>query len=812
MDRPVGSRAIVASFSPSLSVPQNDGRSALLKCGRRHSGLLLRFLLGLVVFAWLAPPLGAAGWNMYFYGYQTTLLGPYNATTNPNGLTSPFGVAVDGSGNVYVVGGQNVLKLPWTGSGYGTPITVPSGMSTPKGVAVDSSGNVYISTESQVLEVPWTGSGYGAVSSLLGGAIFDGLAVDASGNLYFGDHLFGQVVKVQTAYASTFLGGLQPPCSSANLPPCRVSTATLDSPYGVAVDSSGNVFIADHGNSHVYKEVWNGDSYTEIAGPSVFSSPWALAVDANDNLYIADSYSTIIGTGDDGRVVMLPWPGSTTPDAGTLSLVASGDVFLPYEYSNADLVLEPVGVAVDASGTNIYISESGNMRLLKVQLNSGDFGAVNLGSSADVAMIFRFAGNVPAGFPSGFPTPAEQVLTLGAASPDFTDAGTGTCANPPPAADYSFGNGDHCTVDVVFTPQAAGLRSGAVMLVDQSIGYLYGAGMAPQVTFGPGALSTIASNLVDPVAVAVDSRGAVYIADSGATGLTKVQNGASTALECFALPQGLAVEGSGLVYESIDNAGSSTVYGTIQNAGELSQNGNSPELLVVSGSGGLNNPQGLAVDGMGNLFIADTGNNRVVEVPWTGNPVTQMIGNCCTVVNPVVGAYDSSSNPLGVSQPTGEAVDSSGNLYIADTGNQRVLQVPWTASGYGPPVLVLGGLNKPVGVAVDASGSVYISDSTSSLVLQVPWTGSAYGTPSILLSGSNGLKNPRGIALDSHGNLYVADSGNNRVLELDLADAPSLSFPSTSLGSSSAPQSVVVGNAGNAQLTISQISTPTDFS
>jgi hypothetical protein len=149
---------------------------------------------------------------------------------------------------------------------------------------------------------------------------------------------------------------------------------------------------------------------------------------------------------------------------------------------------------------------------------------------------------------------------------------------------------------------------------------------------------------------------------------------------------------------------------------------------------GFNNASGLAVDGSGNIFVADTGNNAVKEVLASGSTVTLL---------------------SGLSGPTGLALDGRGNLYVSDSGNNRVLEI-FKAGGY-------------------------------TTVRTVPGSFSA----------------PNGLAVSGAGNLYVANSGNNLVSMVDFADAPSLTFATTPVSSTSAdsPQTVTLTNIGNADLT-----------
>ncbi len=203
-----------------------------------------------------------------------------------------------------------------------------------------------------------------------------------------------------------------------------------------------------------------------------------------------------------------------------------------------------------------------------------------------------------------------------------------------------------------------------------------------------------------------------------------------------------------------------------------------------SGDGGpatsaqMNNPQGVAVDAAGNLYIADWG-NRIRKVNTSGI-ITTVAGNGNTGYSGDGGAAASAQ----LANPEGVAVDVSGDLYIADWGNSRIRKV--SAAGnistlVGGPVGdgglgALGSLSQPVGVARDSAGNTYIADTNENRVRKVAANGTittVAGTGTLGYSGDGGpaasawLNQPRGLALDASGNLYIADSNNYRIRKVD---------------------------------------------
>ena len=201
-----------------------------------------------------------------------------------------------------------------------------------------------------------------------------------------------------------------------------------------------------------------------------------------------------------------------------------------------------------------------------------------------------------------------------------------------------------------------------------------------------------------------------------------------------------------------------------------------------SGDGGLatnaelNNPYGVAVDSNGNIYIADTNNNRIRKVNSTTGIITTIAGNGTAGYSGDGGLATNAE----LYYPYGVAVDSNGNIYIADTYNNRIRKVNSTTgiittiagngtagySGDGGPA-TNAQLNYPYGVAVDSSGNIYIADTDNNRIRKVNSTTgiittiAGNGNPGY--SGDGGpatnaeLYDPSGVAVDSNGNIYIAD-------------------------------------------------------
>ncbi len=170
---------------------------------------------------------------------------------------------------------------------------------------------------------------------------------------------------------------------------------------------------------------------------------------------------------------------------------------------------------------------------------------------------------------------------------------------------------------------------------------------------------------------------------------------------------------------------------------------------------GLINPAGVAVSSAGDVFVADSDNNRVVDLPS---------GSGSQVTKPFTGLFS----------PVGIAVDSSGGLFVTDTNNSRVVDQPRMTTGDTP--LPFNGLRTPVGIAVDGAGDVFVTDTFSRQVLELP-----AGSTSQMTLPFTGLGDPWGVAVDSAGDVYTTDSLNNEVLELPAGSSTQMTLPFTGL-------------------------------
>ena len=390
---------------------------------------------------------------------------------------------------------------------------------------------------------------------------------------------------------------------------------------------------------------------------------------------------------------------------------------------------------------------------------------------------------------------------------------------------------------VLFTLSAAAHAQGILTVTPgRSASTTGGTGMVGYSGDGGGAT---AATLARPSGMAYDAAGNVFLADANnhvireisaagvittvaGTGIAGFGGDGGPATAAFLdTPTGVAVDASGTLFiadshnhriRKIAGDTITTIAGT-GTAGFAGDGG-------ASASAQLASPNGVAVDASGNLYIADTDNQRIRRI--AGGIITTVAGNGEELFSGDGGRATAAS----LDEPTGVAVDSFGSLYIADKNDQRVRMVGAagiisTLAGSGTPSLAGGFsgdgaaansafLAKPAGVAVDRQGSVYVADTNNQRIRQIA-EGSIVtiaGTGDQGFGGDGGpapsatLNSPRAVMADSVGNLSIADTLNGR---LRFGALGMLSFGSQVTGTTSSPQPVTLTNSGTGSLTVAAV-------
>jgi len=723
----------------------------------RQTGASLFARLCMVSAILIAGPGMVPAQTAHFGGAQTNFA---------SGFSNPNGLAIDANGNVYVSDyGHGVVKevLAVNGAIPASPtIRTLGSFNQPGALAVDPSGDVFVASggDGTVKEIVAVNGSIPVSPSIVQITVMahpSGLATDSAGNLYLSGGCQGAEPQgTLCGFVFELLavnGSISAQSASIQLP------VSPNNPGGIAVDRNGNVYFADSANNAVDEVLATNGSVSQNSATRILThtaSPAAVAVDNSGDLFFSTPLSDTVYEiqAINGSIpAVIPGNYITTVGAG-LSLAGP--------------------VAVDGSG-NLYIGDVLGNRVVVVSLTAGNFGPVNVGTTATpVTLNFTFGA---AGTLGGV-----SVLTGGASALDFSNAGGGTCV-----ANTAYTSGQTCTVNVAFNPGFAGSRYGAVKLTSSNgttiaTGSVQGIGVGPQVSFLPATQSVVVTGThsLVPQGVAVDSSGDVFVS-TGAPGPVFKQappsGGNTPPLYIAFFPPsayGVAVDGGGNVYIA-DPAGGS-IYQEVPTSSGYLQN--------TVGSG-FSHPSSVAVDGSGNVYVADTGLGQVLKETLTKS-----------------GYLQSQIPTTGLSTPGGVGVDASGNVYIADAYNGRVLKESPIPGGYSQSTAVTG-LGQPGAIAVDGVGNVYVADLQSNQVLEESWTGGSYVQSTVANYAGNGVLQPTGIAVDATGNIYIAQSQNFQVLKQSMSNPPSLAFALTVVGATSpdSPQMVTIENTGNAALT-----------
>jgi uncharacterized protein (TIGR03437 family) len=544
----------------------------------------------------------------------------------------------------------------------------------------------------------FVGDGGAATAAILSQP--EGIAVDATGNIYFADADSNRVRKIapdgtiQTV-AGTGLAGFSGDGGPA-------ASAQLNQPYGLALDAAGDLYIADLGNGRVRRIALDGT----ISTVAKLTAPRNVAFDSAGNLYISDFGAN--------QVYVMPPGESMTLFAGSGTAGSSGD-------GGAASVAElsaPAGLACDAAG-DVYIADSGNGRL-RVVTN----GVINTAFSipSPTGLAINSAGTLYIAAAGYFGT---TTMAVGA---DITARDV--------AADAS-GNLYVTTGSLVQELTVAGTIE---TIAGNGASFYYGGDGGP----------AFMSRLHTPSAIVLDDLGNAYIADTANQRIREIlANGTMTTLAGtgdagssdgggvamlaqFSSPQGLALDSLRNLY--VADTGNNRVC-KITTAGVFS---------VIASQ--LNGPLAVAVDSGGNVYIADTGNDQVLQLSPAGT--STMVGQAI--------------------QPAGLALDAAGTLYVSEA--DRISEIPRG----GTVATVLGGLDHPSGLAVTASGDLAVAETGTErvLLIQGGMATPIAGTGIAGFSGDGGpalaaaLNAPSGVAIDGHGVLWIADSGNQRIRTL----------------------------------------------
>lgn len=687
---------------------------------------------------------------------------------------------------------------------------------------------------------PFPSADIPALSAPLG--TVSGPALDGQGNLFVADSFNHVVVRISPSGTLSLIAGNGKAGFGGDGGPA--TAASLNGPTGVAVDNAGSLFIADRDN-HRVRKISNG-VITTIAGDGIgrfngdglpplstsLNHPSGLAFDNAGNLYVADQFNERVRKVSGGVV---------TTVAGTQALNCSGPCDA-YGGDNGPAVqaslADPVAVAFD-SANNLYIADRANARVRKVDRNgiiTTIAGNGSLGNNAD-----GIPGTSASIYPEGVAVDSTGNLYIADSFTNRVRVLSGVVINTVAGNGVGSYSGDQGQAKAAGLDQPTGVAvdsKGQLFIADSGnervrkvaggvISTVAGTGRGSYFGDGGPALS---AGMLQPQAMTIDRNGSLYIADTGNHCIRKVSGGVMTTVAGTGVsgfggdngpatnalldsPQAVAVDAAGNLYiaDTRNNRIRKVSGGIITTVAGTSNAGYSGEGPATSASLWL--PQGLAVDGTA-LYVSDTYNLRVRKV--SNGVISTVAGN--GRIGPV--ADNGPATSASLSFPTGIALDGSGNLYIADTENFRIRKVSsgtiTTVAGIGKEGFSPDGtsaigayLDTPIGVAVDNAGNLWIAESLNARVRLVSHgvLSTVAGTNRSDFAGDGGLAanasltNPYGLAVDATGNLYIADTFANRIREV-LSAPPTYQvsqlaapFSTTEGGQTPAPQFIGISSA-----------------
>jgi sugar lactone lactonase YvrE len=737
--------------------------------------------------------------DVYFADYTGNLIHKISASTGLMTIVAGYLSGTAGKGNSAGAG--------YTGDG-GPATSAAEGNA--RGVTVDAAGNVYFADSGN--EVVRMVNTAGVISTIAGkypGTInspapFSGdsgpatsatlntpedVEVDANGNLFIADQ--GNS-RVRVIYA----GGTQ-------------VAALIAATGGGAVAVPGNIYTVMGGGAGTY-----APGSVVLATSVAIAGVRKIALDSRGNIYLADNGNNVIwyedGTTGYLRVIAGTF-GATSGGAG-----CAGQANTVGDNCRATLAtLNPnnaMGVGVDTQG-NVYISDSLNARIRKVSVNQ-NFPTVTSGSAITQTLVVHFAlGDTPA---------STAAFTI-AGSTDYV-------VTPPASCPLNADNTTDCTITVIFSPTHPG-QDLATLVVKSSLGTtsqfgLSGVGAAASVALDPGTATSIGTGYKSPAGIALDSTGNAYVADTGnniviryntagtatvIAGITGTAgnggNGGPATAATLSAPSAVAVAPDGAVY--IADTGNNVIRRIDPATGVISiaaggATTTCAAALDTFGNGclgtqaKLSGPAGLATDLRGNLYIADTGHNVIRELTTAGY--------IFAIGGPVFSA------------PTALQIDSNSNIFVADTGHNNIAEINSAgtvsvvagngqngSSGNGGAATAAS-LSAPTGIALDAAGDLYIADTGNHVIRMVNAAGTINTVAGTLGQSGAGtlpgsvntllLKLPGGVAATTSGKLYVLDSGNNRAYTIDRTSVIE-SLGSASPNTSSPVQTIQQTNTGS---------------
>ncbi|MDR3735686.1 MAG: Ig-like domain repeat protein [Acidobacteriaceae bacterium] len=670
--------------------------------------------------------------------------------------TAPFnyGIAANARGDVFFADPFGAKVLNMLPAGGTTPVVLLTGLNgSPQSVAVDSNGNVYMpnTVDGKVVRIPFVNGAYPtgvAYSTAITTYCSPGLTTDCRLSP------FGAVTNNSAKISSVAVDAagnfycvdITDTISNGayarilKQTPSGVDSIVVDNlpataTGGIASDAAGNLSYAD-GASLYY--IPAGSNTANLMNASSLSKPTGVVLDPYGNLIVADTGNS--------RVVAIPFE--------------NGALNFSDQYLLAPIYVK-YNMGVNSQGT-IYYNGNGSTSVNVMHTSVYGMPSLAVGSTSATTLIYSSFNAT---------TTFSQYLTKG------YGATIGYVVNSC-VIGTTYTAGQSCAYLATIKPTVVGPVSGLIGMADPSGNFLSQFtlttnGIGSAVAIDPGAAVAIGSGFTAPAGVAIDNAGNVFVADSTAN----------------------------VVYELVGGAGAPVALGT-----------------------GLVKPSAVAVDATGNLYIADSGNARVVEIPVVGSTLataqqkviaTGLAAPIALAAGPLDTLYIAQSGSLaryenrGYStaalsalittnflSPRALAVDSSGNIYIADSTTGQIVEI--NSYSYAQQVIA-SGLTMPTGLALDAAGDLFAIDNGTSQTLRIPNIAGTLTYAQAISVGS--FASPLSLGIDISGNLYVTDPSVPATYKVTRTTGV-VNFGNISEGATSSAMSASLLSSGNQTLTL----------
>lgn len=745
-------------------------------------------------------------------------------------------VGVDGKGNVFFVDNESSALIRRLDARSGL-VSVAAGNAASTKIctsAVDKYGDGCPATDG----LANASNGY----TLFGKAV-RGIGVGKNGDVYVADYSDNLVHRISAATGTmSIVAGYIPTYSSTASATSgytgnggSATSAEVASPRGVAADGYGNVFIADSSND-VVRVVYEGGTAVQtlisqttgmtatvgniytiagkaattgftgdsgVATSATVGAPEDVQVDANGNVFIADFGNAAVRVVYEGGATvknlialtnsgMVAVPGNIYTIAGTPTVTSS-------TYTSSSPVVRATSIALNGvrkiaidSHDNVFIADSGYDVVWFLDASTG-YIRVIAGTYAAIT------GGAGCGNSSSIGDGCQATLATVSPNSDMgddvdgfgnlyvTDPGNSRVRKVSVNSGFPTVNTGSSVTQTMLVHFAAGdtLASSSALTVTGSSAFTVTAGACTTnsaadnttdclltATFAPTTPGSLSAALLIKSTAGLSST--ITLSGTGSGAALSLDPGAATLVGSgFKSASGIAMDslgdifvadtGNNVVIEYPATGSPITIAGTSGTAGSSGDNGPAASALLSA-------PTAVAIAPDGTIYIADSGNNKVRAIAPTTGTITTVAGNgtACTIATDTFGDGCPGTQAT-LSKPSGLTVDASGNLFISDTGNNLIREL--TTQGY---IYALSGknFNAPAGLQMDLFNNLFVADSGTSTVKEFASTGATTviaGNGQVGASGNGGLatgaslSNATGVALDAAGNIYIADTGNHVV-------------------------------------------------